>query len=235
MGLGRRLGMDPDRAGVSYADHRAALLGAASFFLPCGFTQAVQIYALSTGSPLVGGVLLGAFALGTAPGLLALAGVPVVVPVRARPTLLRLAGVVVLAFAVSNVTAGVRLSGVSLPGLPGGDRVAVGSSVTFDADGTQRLTTRQVAGGYSPEAVAIYAGYPTRWTIESETTASCAASIVIPRFNFQTRLRLGSNVFELEALPPGRIDYSCSMGMYFGSVVIVEPPAGFDPLAAASR
>jgi len=104
MGLGRRLGLGDGRVGA-YSDWRAAVLGAATFFLPCGFTQAVQIYALSTGSPLFAAALLATFAIGTAPGLLALAGLPVVVSGRARPTLMRLVGVVVIGFALLNGTA----------------------------------------------------------------------------------------------------------------------------------
>ncbi len=228
MGLGRRLGLAGDGS-APYSDRRAATLGAASFFLPCGFTQAVQIYALSTGSPLLGGALLGAFAIGTAPGLLAMAGLPVVVPAAARPTLLRLVGVVVLAFAFVNVSSGIRLSGIDLPSLVIGDVAAAVPNVTFANDGTQLLTTYQEGGGYSPSNVAIYAGVPTRWTIESRTTSSCAASVIIPRFDFGVRLRLGPNTFDLPALPAGRIDYSCAMGMYGGRITIVEPPAGFDP------
>jgi sulfite exporter TauE/SafE len=85
MGVGRSLGLGGNRGGT-YSDGRAATLGAASFFLPCGFTQAVQIFALSTGSPLFGAALLATFAVGTAPGLLALAGLPVVVPSGAGRT-----------------------------------------------------------------------------------------------------------------------------------------------------
>ncbi|MDR2379327.1 MAG: sulfite exporter TauE/SafE family protein, partial [Bifidobacteriaceae bacterium] len=36
----------------AYRDSTTLALGAATFFLPCGFTQAVQVYALSTGSAL---------------------------------------------------------------------------------------------------------------------------------------------------------------------------------------
>ncbi len=67
MGLGGKLGLTDGGAGA-YSDTRAAMLGAASFFLPCGFTQAIQIYALSTGNPLFAAALLGTFAIGTAPG-----------------------------------------------------------------------------------------------------------------------------------------------------------------------
>jgi sulfite exporter TauE/SafE/copper chaperone CopZ len=46
-----------------------ALIGAATFFLPCGFTQSMQLYTLSTGSFLSGGLTMLAFALGTFPVL----------------------------------------------------------------------------------------------------------------------------------------------------------------------
>jgi sulfite exporter TauE/SafE len=45
------------------------LIGVATFFLPCGFTQSMQLYALSTGSFLKGGLTMLAFALGTFPVL----------------------------------------------------------------------------------------------------------------------------------------------------------------------
>lgn len=41
--------------------------GALTFFLPCGFTLAMQMYAMTTGSFVVGALTLGLFALGTAP------------------------------------------------------------------------------------------------------------------------------------------------------------------------
>jgi sulfite exporter TauE/SafE/copper chaperone CopZ len=47
----------------------AVLLGTATFFLPCGFTQSMQIYALSTGSFLTGALTMFVFALGTLPVL----------------------------------------------------------------------------------------------------------------------------------------------------------------------
>jgi len=48
------------------------LLGVATFFLPCGFTQSMQIVALSSGSFVSGLLIMLFFALGTLPMLLAL-------------------------------------------------------------------------------------------------------------------------------------------------------------------
>jgi len=226
MGLGRQLGLGDEAAGA-YSDTRAAGLGAASFFLPCGFTQAVQIYALSTGSPLFAGAIMAVFAIGTAPGLLALAGLPVVVPSGMRPTLLRLVGVVVLGFAFVNAGAGIRLSGITLPSL-GVETVAAAplppSGVS--ADGTQALTTFQDASGYHPGNVSIYAGAPTRWTIESTDASTCAVFLAVPKLGIQVRLHKGSNTIDLPALQPGTLAYTCSMGMYGGRITVVERPTG---------
>src|SRR3989344_1734943 len=46
------------------------LVGVATFFLPCGFTQSMQIYTLTTGSFLTGSLIMFTFALGTLPVLL---------------------------------------------------------------------------------------------------------------------------------------------------------------------
>jgi len=56
---------------VSKFNHRFTplLVGIATFFLPCGFTQSMQIYTLSTGSFLAGALTMLTFALGTLPVL----------------------------------------------------------------------------------------------------------------------------------------------------------------------
>ena len=57
--------------GVSKLNHTITpfLIGIATFFLPCGFTQSMQLYTLSTGSFFNGGLTMLSFALGTLPVL----------------------------------------------------------------------------------------------------------------------------------------------------------------------
>jgi sulfite exporter TauE/SafE/copper chaperone CopZ len=45
------------------------LLGAATFFLPCGFTQSMQVNAMASGNIITGAVIMLTFALGTLPVL----------------------------------------------------------------------------------------------------------------------------------------------------------------------
>ncbi|HCB52054.1 TPA: hypothetical protein DEP21_05855 [Patescibacteria group bacterium] len=50
------------------------MAGVLTFFLPCGFTLAMQILAISSGNFWMGGLIMGFFALGTLPGLLGIGG-----------------------------------------------------------------------------------------------------------------------------------------------------------------
>jgi len=225
-GLARGLGLDTGSVGA-YSDTRAAVLGAASFFLPCGFTQAVQIYALSTGSPATAGMIMAVFAIGTAPGLLALAGLPLIMPDRARPTLLRVIGVVVIGFAVINAGAGLRLAGFTFPSLgPSTVAAAPLPAAATAAGATQALYTFQDVDGYRPGNVSIYAGTPTRWTIESLNAQSCATFLRIPDLDLAVTLNKGLNEVLLPAMKTGTLSYTCAMGMYGGTITIVDRPTG---------
>lgn len=225
--IARRLGVE-EGAGGAYTDGRAAALGVATFFLPCGFTQAVQVFALSTGSPIYAGAIMAVFALGTVPGLLALGGLPALLPARARPVLLPLVGVVVLGFALVNASAGLRLAGFS-PDL-GGEATAEAPVVTVE-DGVQVLRTFQVGTGYLPENASLYAGMPTRWIVESLDARSCAIFLQVPGLGLSVTLQEGENTIDLPPLEPGRIAYTCSMGMYGGQLTVVAPPQGAGGLA----
>ena len=224
VGLARSLGLADGSVGA-YSDTRAALLGAATFFVPCGFTQAVQLYVLSTGSAVTAAVIMATFAIGTAPGLLALAGLPAVMPERARPTLLRVIGVVVIGFAVVNASAGLRLAGVTFPSLSP-NAVATPLPAAVSAPGSrQALYTFQDVDGYRPGNVAIYAGTPTLWTIESINPQSCAAFLRVPDLDIAVVLHKGINQIDLPAMKAGTLSYTCSMGMYGGTITILDRPS----------
>lgn len=100
-GLARILRIE-EREQRRYSDRNAALLGALTFFLPCGFTQTVQLFALSTGRPATAAAVMALFALGTAPGLVGLGAVTSLARGRAARRLFVVAGVAVLASASST-------------------------------------------------------------------------------------------------------------------------------------
>ncbi|MBC7291932.1 MAG: sulfite exporter TauE/SafE family protein [Actinotalea sp.] len=230
----RRLRLD-DRAAGGYRDTRTAALGAATFLLPCGFTQAVQLYAISTGDPVRAGVVMALFALGTVPGLLAIGGLTAFGPSR-RPTtaprFLRFAGVAVVAFAVVNLSGAATVLAPGLLGGPGPAAHAAGArgldalsaNVTLE-DGVQVMRTTQVVDGYEPRVATVVAGTPVRWEIDS-VAASCASALYAPDLgggSAPVLLPPGVTTLEFTPQEPGRLHYSCAMGMYTGAVDVVAP------------
>ena len=218
--IGERLGLTGDVPARRTAG--TAIAGAATFFLPCGFTQAVQLYAFSTGSPRAAGVIMATFAAGTAPALLALAGAPTMFKGAHKVAVLRALGVVVVGFAVINSTSALRLAGVefTMPSRP--TQVASANVAVTPVD--QTITSSQDGDGYHPDETVVYAGRPTHWVVISTAPFSCASSLGSQDLGFQVVLHEGRNVIELPALAAGTYKYSCSMGMYTGRIVVIDPP-----------
>lgn len=220
-GIARVLRLDRPRD--TYRDRSALLLGAGSFFLPCGFTQAVQVYALSTGSPGRAGAVMALFALGTTPGLLGLGGVTAAVRGAGAERFLRTAGVVVLAFAIVNVQGALGILAPGLASTGGTAPTSLSANVTLDGD-VQVLRTTQVATGYEPAAAAVYVDQEVRWVIDSRAL-SCATSIHAPDIGISQLLDLGENVLTFTPTQVGTITYTCAMGMYSGTIEVLPRPA----------
>jgi sulfite exporter TauE/SafE/copper chaperone CopZ len=231
-GLSRTLGIDTAAEG-SYSDMRTAIVGAATFFLPCGFTQAVQIYAISTANPLTAGLVMATFAVGTTPGLLALASVPEIATGERRSTVLRVVGVVVLAFALLNLSGALNLLGVSRTSAPVATSAAPGASGAAQhasanvsvSGGIQTVTMTQTPRGYEPADTTLYAGIPTTWVIDGTSPYDCSAFLRVPQLGQQVNLTQGTNTVELGALEPGVVPFTCVMGMYSGNLIVVNRPA----------
>lgn len=80
------------------------LTGIATFFLPCGFTQSMQLYTLTTGDFLTGGLTMLTFALGTLPVLSLISFSSFSVRSSAKKELFfKTAGLVVIFFALFNI------------------------------------------------------------------------------------------------------------------------------------
>ena len=214
----RVLGLD-GRATRPYSDSRAAFLGAATFFLPCGFTQVVQLYAVTTASPLQSGVVMVVFAVGTAPGLLVLGGLPTLASGTRRVRVLAVVGVALVVFAAVNVVSAAGLVGWRTPSRAALASGGVTSNVTVSG-GIQTVTMAQGSRGYSPDISVVQAGIPIRWVITSESAYTCAAYLRQVDGDWRYDLTTGVNTLDVPALPAGAsFDFTCVMGMYSGTLV----------------
>ena len=92
------------------------LVGIATFFLPCGFTQSMQIYTLSTGNFLTGGLTMLLFALGTLPVLALVSFSSFSVKKSQRSGIFfKSAGLIVIMFALFNLINSLVAIGIIAP------------------------------------------------------------------------------------------------------------------------
>lgn len=92
------------------------ILGFATFFLPCGFTQSMQVSALSSGSFMSGLLLMLAFALGTLPMLVLLSfGSASFAHGKHAPLFFKSAGIVVIGLGLFAFLAGLAGLGIINP------------------------------------------------------------------------------------------------------------------------
>jgi sulfite exporter TauE/SafE/copper chaperone CopZ len=212
-----------NRADRDYTHKNSAVLGALTFFLPCGFTQAMQIYAMSTGSVVAGSLTMGVFALGTAPGLLGVGGLAAAIKGQASGIFFKTAGIVVIALSFFNITNGLNLLGVDVGSVTtkASPTAVVNKNVKI-VDGVQEVRMRQVSSGYVPNSFTIRKDLPVRWIINSEDSNTCASSIVSQKLGVRQGLKRGENIIEFTPSEVGTIRFSCSMGMYTGSFTVVD-------------
>ena len=104
--------------GVSKFNHTLSplVVGIATFFHPCAFTQSMQLYTLTTGSFLEGGLTMLAFALGTLPVLALVSFSSFSIQNSSKSGIFfKTAGLVVIMFALFNLINSLVVIGVIPP------------------------------------------------------------------------------------------------------------------------
>lgn len=92
------------------------LVGIATFFLPCGFTQSMQLYTLTTGSFLSGALTMFTFALGTLPVLALVSFSSLSVKDSPKAGIFfKTAGLIVILFALFNLINSMVVAGIIPP------------------------------------------------------------------------------------------------------------------------
>ncbi|MEK7164486.1 MAG: sulfite exporter TauE/SafE family protein [Patescibacteria group bacterium] len=205
-----------------YSHKGSFITGALTFFLPCGFTQAMQLYAVSSGSFSRGAMIMALFALGTAPGLLGVGGLASIFKGQKAKVFFAGTGLAVILLGWFNIANGSQLlfSGKANNGL------AVSNSGEV-----QEVRMTQSGSGYSPNQFTVEKGKKVKWIINSTSQFTCASSIVMPKYGISRGLQKGENIIEFTPTEVGQIQFSCSMGMYRGVFNVVA--AGGNALNSA--
>ena len=191
------------------------LLGAATFFLPCGFTQALQLYVLAKGSAIGGALVMLAFSLGTLPALLSLSLVSSFSRGAFQRYFLKAAGAAVVVLGLVNVEYGLVLTGngTTVTALLGGATSSKDARAAV-VDGKQIIEMKVVGLDYEPNQFTVTAGVPVVWRISAEEAEGCGRVLIVPKLRVRRFLSPGAtNIVAFTPENPGEIEFNCGMGM----------------------
>ncbi|MEK7116882.1 MAG: sulfite exporter TauE/SafE family protein [Patescibacteria group bacterium] len=216
---------------LSTKDSKSApfTLGAFTFFLPCGFTQALQLYVLANGDWKIGALTMLVFSLGTLPALISLSAISSFVKGVFQKHFLRFAGVLIIMLSVFNINNGLTLAGfnwnIALAFTSPSSNKQPEIATAPIVDGKQIVKMKVSGYTYIPNKFNIVEGVPVEWQIDGGSAAGCGKVIVIPSLGTSKYLSpQGITTITFTPTQTGTIPFNCSMGMMTrGSEFTVVP------------
>lgn len=205
-------------------------VGLLNGLMPCGPLQAMQLYALSTGSPLKGALSMLFFSLGTVPLMFGLGAISSFLSKRFTSRIKVVSAALVVILGVVMFGNGMSLSGFNVPSFSNQnttkstlvDNSSLTQSQSGDSENIQLINTSLDGGDYS--AITVKSGVPVKWTISAKKSDinGCNNTLVIPKYNIKKKLVPGDNIIEFTPGGSGKIPYSCWMGMITSTITIVD-------------
>jgi len=210
--------------------------------MPCGPLQAMQLYALSTGSPVRGGFSMFLFCMGTIPLMFALGAVGSMFSgalggalggalrgaVSRRVT--QAGAVIIAAMGLSMLANGWNSSGLYSLFDRAADFMKSGSTMAKDEtfapviqNGVQIVNSTLLPNHYP--AITVQEGVPVRWTIHAPPGSinGCNNRFFIREYGIEHTFRQGDNIIEFFPAKAGRFRYSCWMSMMHSAITVLAP------------
>ena len=216
--LARIFRLDAHRNG-KYTHSNAVTLGALSFFLPCGFTQAMQLTAAASASWMDGALIMGLFALGTMPGLLLIGGATSTMNSRKSSVFFSILGALIITFAASNIVSGMKLLGFN-------GNTHQEMTTTMQVDSQSIAVTYLGNSRFDNSTIRIKADEEYVLRIYSRVTElGCMSTVMMPSLSDKPpQLLLAGKTLEIpiKATEPGTYRVICAMGVPFNMTIIAE-------------
>lgn len=194
-------------------------VGLLNGLMPCGPLQAMQIYALSTGSMIKGAMSMFLFSLGTVPLMFGLGALSSYISKKSSAKIMKFGAMLVIVLGFSMFNNGLALSGINFSADSGNI-----SAVRAEAkDGIQVVNTELKGGAYEPIVVEV--GKPVKWNIQGSRGSlnGCNQKIIVKEYGIEKDLEIGDNIIEFTPTETGTYTYSCWMGMIRSKIYVVNP------------
>lgn len=194
-------------------------IGLLNGFMPCGPLQAMQLYALSTGDPLRGGLSMFFFSVGTMPVMFGFGSLSAFISKKFTAKVMTASAVLVIILGLGMFNTGLSMSGFL--GI-GTEQSAASDFEPVMQDGYQIVTVEVAPRAYAP--ITVKKGIPVKLNFHAEekNLNGCNYAVFIPKYEIQQVLSPGDNVVEFTPSEAEVIPYSCWMNMIRSSITVVD-------------
>jgi sulfite exporter TauE/SafE/copper chaperone CopZ/plastocyanin domain-containing protein len=209
------------------------IIGLLNGLMPCGPLQAMQLYALSTGSPIAGGISMFLFSAGTVPLMFGIGALGSMLSKKFTHRVMKIGAILVTVMGMTMFTYGFGLSGLSFNFVdkaiaainPFASTTAASGGEAFAPiiENGAQIVNSTLSGGRYP-AITVQQGIPVKWTITAPPGSinGCNNRMIIREYKIEHSFQPGENVIEFNPEKTGKFSYSCWMGMIRSSITVVE-------------
>jgi sulfite exporter TauE/SafE len=199
------------------------IIGLLNGFMPCGPLQAMQLYALTTGSITRGALSMAIYALGTIPLMFGFGSFISTISKSKIGQIMKISGLVVIILGLFMFNRGLTNFGLGFKNFIRSNQV---SETEFKVAGNieeyQVINMNLTLQGYEPNILYIKAGIPVRWVINVKQMSGCTNSIILHGYDIEKDLKEGENIIEFIPKETGEIKFSCWMQMVWGKFIVTE-------------
>jgi uncharacterized protein len=201
--------------------HGPFYVGLLNGLMPCGPLQAMQIYALGTGSFLAGAGSMLFFSLGTVPLMFGFGAVSSFLSGKFTHRMMKVSAILVMLLGIIMMNRGFNLSGFNFINNVAYAKTTTGNVAKIEGN-VQVVTTTLDSGTYKP--FTVQKGIPVKWIIKANASDinSCNGTVTIPKYGISKKLVPGDNIIdEFTPTEVGNITYTCWMGMVSSNIKVV--------------
>jgi hypothetical protein len=193
--------------------------------LPCGPLMAAQVSAAASGSAALGAMGMAAFAVGTAPLMIAFGTAGSMIPRAWKQRMMTVLAIGVMIFGLVFINRGLMLTGApvnfnTLKASVLGGPVAEGGEFVEGADGVVEVPLVIENVQFVPQNLQIPADKPVRLIVERREANACSDQLMLPQLG--VLVDLAPNAVTVVELPPtkaGSYTLTCGMGMMSGQLI----------------
>ena len=208
----------PKMFNVKVKNSNSFIVGLLNGLMPCGPLQAMQIYALSTGSFFRGMYSMFLFCLGTIPLMFCVGFILNVVKGKTKILLNKIASVLILILSIGMLFRGVNSLGI-----------VIGSTNNY-----RDYTASVIYDNYQEVGIDLdYANYddiivqknvPVRLVINADKghLIGCNNEIKIKEYGIIQKLEVGENVIEFTPTEEGVYTFNCWMNMITNKIKVID-------------